>query len=255
MATIRTTPEMIGVYKSLPEDFAWPYVVKVTKEPQQLCFLGMQHTTDSENAQFDTVTTLWNKWLEVARDKKVVLIEGGLRKSMPTIQDAIKTNGEAGYITYLATQQSITLLSPEPDRKAEAHSLLQQFDEEDIIHFYFARSVYQWGRRYQHENFETYINRYIKTIANNLDIESLTLSDCMHIHDTVTGHTFDPQNSDCHYHYSVPMTSPISEASSAFRNTYIFSIIKEKWDAGYSLFVVYGSGHAIVLEPALSNLD
>ena len=74
------------------------------------------------------------------------------------------------------------------------------------------------------------------------------------LHDKFHNHKFDKENYDCFYNDSNPINSEVSAASSGYRNTYIVKEILMLWNNGRNIFIVYGSGHAITLEPALKIL-
>ncbi len=75
------------------------------------------------------------------------------------------------------------------------------------------------------------------------------------IHNKKYNHEFDPiVCKECCYKMSNPSLNPVSSESSLIRDEHIVLEIKKNWDQGKSLFVIYGSGHAIVQEPALRKL-
>lgn len=70
-----------------------------------------------------------------------------------------------------------------------------------------------------------------------------------------SGEVFDVEKKKLLYSLSDPYSNPVSASSSVFRDVSIFAAIQKYWAQGKDIFIVYGSGHAIVLEKALQNLN
>ena len=168
--------------------------------------------------------------------------------------EAIKKHGEQGLLTLLADQEGIEKISPEPDEVLEIKELVKHFSKEDIEYYYFARVVAQWNRLIDKPDFEEYLNRYLTRDGKNsgwTDFE-FTIENMAKIHDKTHDHKFDSENYQCFYRDSAPNVNPVADYP--FRDEHILNEILKYWKQGKSIFVVFGSGHAIVLEKALNTL-
>src|SRR3989344_3455282 len=253
-----TPAEMNEVYQKLhKQKFNYPYFYKIVKSKQCLYFLGPHHIFDQKDPQLKTIKKLWNEFLDVTKKKNcIVLIEGGKRPVLKTEKEAIEKHGEPGLMTLLANKENIEVVSPEPDESKEANTVSEKFGREKTIYYYFARQVAQWHRYLGKPDFEKYIRRLLKEYEEVLNWKGFdfSLNHMTQLQDNYHNHKFDKENYDCFYNDSNPINSEVSAASSGYRNTYIVKEILMLWNNGRNIFIVYGSGHAITLEPALKIL-
>lgn len=169
----------------------------------------------------------------------------------------IVKNGDAGFASYLAAKEEILIVSPEPDETEEVERLLREFSKEEIEYYYFARVGAQWNNLKEKPVFEEYIAKFLNEDRDKLGWKDFdfSLKHMIKIHDEKTGHVFDEEKCErCLRDSSNPFYSPVSRGSSVIRDENIVREIKKYWDLGDSLFVVYGSAHAIVCERALKEL-
>ena len=253
-----TPKEMNEVYQKLhKQKFKYPYFYKIVKGNQQLYFLGPHHIFNPKDSQVKTIKDWWNVFLGVTKKKNcIVLVEGGLRPVLKSEKVAIEKHGEPGLMTLLANKENIEVVSPEPDETKEANSISKKFGKEKIIYYYFARQVAQWHSYLERPDFEKYTERLLKEYKNILNWKGFdfSLNHMIQLHDKFHNHKFDKENYDCFYNDSNPINSEVSAASSGYRNTYIVKEILMLWNNGRNIFIGYGSGHAITLEPALKIL-
>lgn len=259
-----THKEMDAKYAELAEQGSiHPYIYKLGNSHQYLCFFGVQHSYDPQDEQFGQLKAAWSQWLkQTDSSKRIILTEGGKRPLSKSETVAIQENGEAGLATYLAHKSGVKVESPEPDRKQEADHLANQFDRDKAMYYYFARQVPQWFSINQQrgvsfdEYFDNFFKRHRQSIRwNNYDF---SIEHIKTLHKQYTGKEFEvpesrQDHSDLYEQYN-PASNDVSSASSHYRDKYILGRTKELWDNGQSIFIVYGSGHAIVMEPALRAL-
>ena len=237
--------------------YVFPYSYKISKNNQHLYVLGVQHTFDPKNHQLKTVKKYWDEFLKETKKKNcIVLVEGGKRPNIDDIDEAVRKHAEGGFIANLATKENIETYSPEPDEKYEVNQLVKKFSKEEIMYYYFARTVAQWHRLMQKPNIKEYIEGFMKrdkeiTGWNDFDF---SFENFIKLHDKFHDHPFDPDNYKCFYDDSNPSYSKVSAGSSLVRDKHILSEIKKLWRKGKNIFIVYGSGHAIKLEKALKEL-
>lgn len=233
------------------------YTLDLTSDSQQLIFCGSRHVNNPEDKQYKEIESLWSDFLTLP-GKKIAMCEGNIREVSDKSRDeAIFTNGDAGSICWLANQSDIEVVSPEPDRNLEVRSLVKEFGPEKTILYYFDRQMHQWARAdfRHHGNIREYIlgflDRFPTEELEGLEVSPNTLYD---IFEKETGKPFSFLEIRTIYDFMAPASNEVASASSLYRNESIYEAIKHYKDEDYHVFVVYGSGHAIVLEPALREL-
>ena len=263
MATnnFRTVEQMSEIYAELSDEGKeqQPYILEYEAEGQKLIFFGSIHTADPEHMQTSLLDRKWHEFINFDGPHKHVLSEGNLRpvEGKNKIQ-AIKSDAESGHICWLAAKDNVPITSPEPSRENEINYLRNNgFSHEEIITYYFARQMLQWIS-YDHIN-EPNWKEYAKNIELYASVHdwgsmNLSLSSVLKTYKEQTGRDFSKDDREGLYKLSDPSQSPVSAASGRYRDEALYNVIKNKWQEGHSLFVVYGSGHAIVLEPALEVL-
>ncbi len=245
-------------------DFSVPYVYSLERDGQSIDYFGAAHSCDPEHPQMKELKKAWENFLEKSRDRKrIVFVEGSLRESKATEEQSIlEAGGEGGLISFLAHQRGVDLYCPEPTSMDEVAELLKQFSKEQIAYYYFARVVNQWHRTFKAGvPFLKYIEGHLRQDAKELQWADFdfSLDHMKKIHRQIFEKDFDEMDAELFYDSSNPTrrSNPISEvarASSDIRNGHILDKIEEYWNEGYSIFIVYGSGHAVVHEPALRTL-
>lgn len=237
--------------------FSFPYVIEIKIDNQMLCYLGTHHIYSTEDKQINSILESWKAFLESGKENRVVLIEGGMRPLTTSINEAITNYSEAGLMVYLANKEEVPIFSPEPDPIFEINSLLKVFSKEEIEYYYFARLVNQWNRLTKKTDFESYISRYLEIDKKDSGWRDFDFSVryMVEIHNKNKDHKFDSiLCKECCYNDSNPSINPVSSQSSLIRDEHIVTEILRLWKENKSIFVVYGSGHAIVQEAALRKL-
>jgi hypothetical protein len=253
-----TTEEMLDKYQVLHrEKYKYPYFYKIKNEKQVLNFVGPHHTFDPANPQIKRIEKYWSSFLKETEKKGcIVLIEGGGSPVEKTKNEAILKYGEVGLLAFLSAKEKIEYKSPEPDWISEVRRLQTIFTKDEIMYFDFARTVAQWNRLKRKPDFDKYVQRYMKRNKEQLKWDNFDFSTkhFIDIHDRMYDHKFDKNDYECFHQYSSPYYNPIAKSSNVTRDTFILKSIIKLWEGGNNIFIVYGSGHAIVLEPALKKL-
>ncbi len=252
-----TNKEVGQKYQNLrDQNYIYPYFYQINKNKKMLYYLGTQHVFDINDAQVQKIKELWNKFLvKTKKENCIVLTEGGDCPVEESEEVAIKRYGEPGLVTYLAAKESIKSLSPEPDEQYEIEELLKKFNLEEVMYSRFVRLVSQWHRMGKKPNFEKYLEGYLQYYRNKFGkIFDFSLENFIKLHNKLHEHPFDLDNYECFFHDENPGINPVSTLSSEIRNVHIVSEIIKLWDEGKNIFIVFGSGHAIVQEPALKHL-
>ncbi|SRR6266481_7275895 len=244
------------------------YVYEIVSGEKTLTYFGSTHTNDAESLVFDEIHQAFEK-----ANPEVVYVEGmefinhhkgAVREKFAGVTPKeAKKQGENYYTLKLAVDSGADFESPEFNRADEIRQLIESgFSHEDIFSFYFARPVYGYQRQAKEPSKEEclqYISRNMKafreaTSWSQEEIDSLEekASADLNIEDEVTYQSsVDPipwEGKDS------TVTNEISRRLSLLRDEYQFGRIAESLEKYDRIFVVYGSAHAVKLEPALREL-
>ncbi|CAN5660388.1 hypothetical protein BH23PAT1_BH23PAT1_5540 [soil metagenome] len=262
MMRLRTYDEMDMIYQERHKQglSGASYVLRYESNGQKLFFFGSRHSADPDDNEWKILEKEWQEFISASNKYKHVFCEGHLRPvNALSKQQSIIKHAETGLICWLADKYNIPISSPEPDRAEEIDYLTEQgFTFEQIITFYFARQMLQW-LSYDHSanpDWQAYaantLQRY--QTAHSWGGLRLELDKVLAMYKNQTGKEFSDQDKKQLYALSHPAQNPVTSASGQLRDIRLFNAIKENWMKGYDVFIVYGSGHAIVLEPALEEL-
>ena len=237
-----------------------PYVYKIQNRTQILYYFGERHSRDPNDEQWTKAKQMWNEFVEKTNNqKRVVLFEGGNSYKRNDEVEAITEAGGTGFITYLASKQNIEVFCPEPDRKYEYDELEKSFSREEIEYYYFARIVAQWWRNQDPKpEFEKYIAHYLKRDEEKSSWKDFdfSLDGMKKIHKNLFNTEFNLDDRNFFSKIASPVgtetiVNKVCRASGDVREECITKKIFEYWDNGYSIFIEYGSGHAVREEPLL----
>lgn len=242
-----------------------PYIYSIAKgEEQCLVYFGAKHTQDFKHTQFSILQEEWKRFLEITGDrKKIVFIEGG-RKITGIYKDekeAITDGGEAGLVHYLAYNASIPVESPDAPKNYLFNELAKEFSREYIVYLRAADLTYQWNRIPNQPDFNLYLGKFLERDRKALDWPDFDFSieHIRAIHKKIFDTEFDERNKEFFYKITNPhlknsIINKISQAETILRDVYVVEQVKRYWDQGFNIFIVFGSGHAIIQEPALRIL-
>ncbi len=142
------------------------------------------------------------------------------------------------------------------------HALEKQFSREEIEYYYFARIVHQWGKRLDPKpEFNKYIIQFLERDRkqsgwNDFDF---SLENLKTIHKKLFNTEFDLSNLNFFRELVTPVElktviNKVSRASGDIREAHIIKEIYKYWKDEYSIFIEYGSGHAVIQEPLLKEM-
>lgn len=241
-----------------------PYTYAITNERQKLFYFGANHSHDPENHQYPELEKFWNTFVLNDATKRIVLVEGGLRKVAEDLESAIVSDGESGYVTYKAAELDIEIDCPEPKESDERMFLEKQFSKDEIQFYYCARLVPVWHRKGQGATFETfyqkfYGTRFLEVVEKRLpewQNYDFSLQHMQQIQNKLFGEPFNEENLDFYKKIINPTkaeyrTNLVSGSCSRFRDVYVVKNIIDHWKKGKSMFVTFGVSHAIFQEQAL----
>ena len=262
LGNIRSFQEMRSVYESLGglPDLGQPYCVTLHLPDRYFGFIGTSHTAEPDHVQWVRFREEWQRFMESPNPNKIVLYEG--QTSMPiaeTDEEAIRKGADIGYSRWLGERAGIECVSPEPDSFQELEELLRLgYSEDEVMTYYVGRQVAQW-RRYDYRT-DPDLNDYIARTVRRYEVtgkwsKEFTVEGVRGlIESRLDGNTIELAPRNLFSRIADPSEDPVSGASSLIRDRSIFEKLQSSWADGKDVFCAYGSGHAIVLEPALRKL-
>jgi hypothetical protein len=240
-----------------------PYKLTLQSGANVLYYFGERHLFAPIDPQWDELKAYWNEFLtQTAGHKRIVFTEGGVRDVKASEEQAIIQDGGMGLVTFLAHQSHIEIHSPEPDEAYERTELEKQFSRDTIQYYYFARVVYQWGRKQEPKpDFVKYISRYLQHDAekSGWDDYDFSLVHMTSLHSELFQTEFDERDTKFFSEISNPLLhisdiNRVSEASGLVRDAYIVQEIQTYIDNGYSIFAQFGCSHVVMQEPLLREV-
>ena len=244
------------------------HIFEIKRENKQIVFFGSKHVSDPDDEMFRMIET---KFQEMKPD--LVLIEGvdlannedgkaKLREELSEADrsDVIRKGGEPLFTLKLAMDSGIDFESPTKPLGEEIKYLLKSgFSRRDTFIYYISRSVYGYQRENTNGNIDDcrlHLERYVRRFLRESGWDQFELRSY------ADEFLSDLDLSDDRYKRAVnpglargrTITNEIADQSSNFRNRSILERIAEGLEKHNKLFIVYGSGHAVVLEPALREL-
>lgn len=249
-------------YQEIPEDSPTSYFFSLTKGKRTIDYFGVEHSYDPEDPIFDELHKCWSAFMDKTKGKNCALvIEGGRRPPAPSLERAIKRGGELSFIRTLAARSVVPAYSPEPSPADEIRLLQGSFPKDHIAYYYLMRMIPQWHRYNPPIDWQLFLSSYLKNFQGIAEFQDLdfSLENMAKIHQNLFGNVLDLNKEDFFYDLIGPRRddNPISKIASKIarlRDESAVKFIAELWKKKKSVFIVYGSEHAIVQEPALRQL-
>ena len=260
MNEMRTNDEMLKIYKLHESEgrVGQPYILHYYVGDCNLTFFGSVHTADPESPQWNILEDEWSKFTKSENPKKILIFEkSGSNVDGLDRRGAIIEHGETGLALWLAEKNSVDTLSPQRSNADAIKTLQAQgYTTKEIMTYYFARQMHQWARQDKEiaPNWELYMEDTIKHY-NDLDCwgEDLSLVKTLDWFVEESGKEFDEHDISTFYNISDPSQNPVSAESGKQQDIALHNEIQKQISLGKDVFVVYGSGHAIRLEPVLDD--
>lgn len=238
-----------------------PYVFTINKHDQVLHYFGARHSFDPSHSQFLKLKKCWQSFLEQTKNKpRIVLVETRVDENIGRYKSenlVVYDKCESGFIQYLANKEKITVDCPEPSSKLITDLLLNNFAQQEVQYLYFARIAYQWNQLLIKPVFEDYISRFLAQDVRRHNWNG-SLGNIKLIHRKLFNTAFNPRNKNFFYNITNPthtktIINQVSQRCSILRDVGIVNSIAQYWRMGVNIFVVYGSTHAVMQEPALQK--
>lgn len=238
------------------------YFYTIQENGHALFYFGADHSNDPDNPMFDELTRSFGSF-----NPDLVLIEGRpsinndperVAKDVEGVSDVeARKRGEAFYSMWLAKRGGVEVASPEPDLRDEIAFLIGDgFTPEEIARYYLYRLVPQYQRSSEDMS-EAELRGYLTPFVTRLK----TVLETSAVEQALSGISLE--NVERYQALADPMPWPdkpytrineVSAASSRFRDEFIINYLKEARQTHPRIFIVYGSGHAVVQEPAIRAL-
>lgn len=228
---------------------------------KRLVFFGAAHGRGVGDVQF----TLIEKAFMDAKPE-IAFNEGGQipeNQIYPSLDSAIKHDGETGCLKYLCDQANIKMLNGDMEDKEEFEAL-QKTIPKDQIHLYMAierfLNPYKHGRyndmtleeAYQ-KKFISYLDRsdftrsaeektfpYVKNLYKHYLKKELNMDSLIEVHE--------------YYLLDEGIFGNVGRATKEVRDAALLKKIDEALDKYDRVFVVFGGSHRIAVEPALKQI-
>lgn len=223
-----------------------PYIY----EADGVLVYGSVHTKDPGDPQLDDIESRWK-----AFRPSVALVEGRLGFLAPGFMDPVKEYGEMGRVYALARADGVTTYSWEKPWEDVATTLAGRFPPDRVAVYFVLRPYFsntRFGRPAAPEAFlEEYLHRAsIPALAGTID----DVSDV----DQIWQRDFPggPDWRDVSDEGPLPgYLSDIGFASEDLRNQHLARIVHTLRTKGERVFVVCGSSHAVLIEPAVRHVE
>ena len=244
-----------------------PYLYKLESESgRQLLFFGAKHSADPDEPQFIRIKESLESFnpdlvmVDAAPGPKVSREEFNNGILEQDLNEVIKRRGDPGFTIRVAVENDIPWFCPEPNPRKEFEFLFEKgFTKEEIQAWALFRNIPVFNKRRGDRTFdeftETAINGFLDKSGWKLEA---SIDQIIKIGIEMIGEEVDVENDMNIHKYTNPgnknKMQQLSSLSWRFRDEVILENIAEKLEDYNKLFVVYGSSHAVVLEPALSYL-
>lgn len=237
--------------------------LEIIKDDQIFYYFGANHSHDPQDEQYPRLRKYWEDFLQKTKsNKRVFLVEGGVRAVRANEEEAIRKGSEGDLVTLWASKLETPIFCPEPKRSEEYAELLKEYSKEEIAYYFFARVINQWHRHLKDiPDFEEYMNSYLKADQKASGWEEFYFSiiSLKEIHKKIFNTDFNKDDKEFFATIINPtkdysVINKIPRALSTFRDATIVSGILKCWQEGQSIFAVFGGGHVIVEDRALKEL-
>jgi hypothetical protein len=236
-----------------------PYIINISEGKKQLVFIGCDHNTDTTHAQFKSIDSLFKKL-----KPQIAFNEGGqIRDSIhfKSINDAIQKDGETGVLKFLCDNANIKMFNGDMKDSAEFTVTTAKHPKEEMYLYYAIERIavpYKYGS-YGTDSFEIVYNRLAPIYFSNFPLSKSEksfdafknsykkqLNADFNIADFDI-EAFDYINDNCKF-------CAIGRTSKEVRDSVLLSKIETAFIDKDRIIVTFGHGHALALEPALTEM-
>lgn len=240
------------------KEFDVPYVFKKEKDGKSVIYIGVRHSFDPDDEQFEVIQKAFKEFQKL-NGNKIIMIEGGVNwQTLETDKETIKRYGEPAFIKGLAIGAGLKYVSPEPTKEEMNNFIKDKFSEEYIVYYKVAQQSLHYTKMQNKPSEEEFLQRRIDNDIKQFTDKYKTPEDIKNLHKKLFGTNFDLNDRNFFYEIANPALfkskfNELAREKDILRDSKIVESIIDYWNKGYSVFVVYGSGHIIIQEPALEE--
>lgn len=234
-----------------------PYIYELKSDNQALLYFGSRHSRNPKDLQWELLEKQWKQFLNGSNGKRVILFEGNkFPEPEGNYENIIMQFGESGALLFLAKDSDTSYAWPDPLFSEEASFLSEKFDPDLVAYFVFVRSASSWLRSGTMGTFDEVLQKAAKMTAARVTGAPEDVSIYSAIHKKIFGKPLSQDQREIIYRASPPVyhdsiINDIARADSRFRNERVVITAEKYWKEGYSIFMLFGSAHAVIQEPAL----
>lgn len=250
-----------------------PYVFELKKDDSELVYFGTPHVHNLEHPVLAQIEATFDK-----ANPDLVFVEGiraqGDREIFnhkiknTTREKIIGSMGESGFTLKLAVDKGIEWQSPEPSEQDLFTGLLAEgFSKDEIFSWHVLQLLPQYADQDNKEGFKDYCQKYIQYFHENTNWQGFDYSYSHAIQEAerLLGKLIDIEHESDALNYIDPIPwddkkstqtvlNRIGSSASRLRDHKIIGDIAEALKVKKRIFIVYGSSHAVMQEPALKKL-
>ena len=234
-----------------------PYVYTLSLGEQRLVYFGVRHSRDPNDEQWEKLKSSWADFSQHAGNPRIILLEGGGSTDVKgDWADAIQQRGEVGALLLLSRDSGSEITHADPPISQEAQELAKKFESDLVAYYIFARSAGSWLRGGTMGTFDEVLAKATTATQRRIPGAPSDVVSYMAIHERVFGKQLDETQKEVLIRASAPVfhdsvINDIARASGRLRDEHIVGEVERFWKDGYSIFLLFGSAHAVIQEPVL----
>ena len=240
-----------------------PYFYYLNYNDQLLYYFGSNHSHDPNHQQFRLLKEKWDKFIDKTKGIKILVIleTHKIPKRENTLEESIIKYGESGALAYLAYESKSLIIAAEPETDKIIDYLLKDFSKEEILFWYECQAIKFWQGHKRNRSIEKFLSSHTDKYRKLLKWPDLTVSIELinTIYKKIFNQELDVNDDKVFSEITTPITvksriNELSQSQSIYRNEYILEQIERYWKDEYNIFIIYGSGHAVMQESAIRSL-
>lgn len=241
-----------------------PYIYLIKKPGQNFFYFGTRHVfVNTQDFQLDILKHYFLEFLDLTRKRDCLVIVEGLKRYVASNakEEGERARGEMQFGAYLAEKAGIEHICVEPPVSYEQDILFKDFSKDEIMTYYFIRSMHNWIRRGKNITFDEYMKRILERYQTESKWQDYVFSveSILSAYKNIVGKDFNENDKNTLEYLENPyhednQISRVSRRSGEIRDEYIVAEIIRIWNEGKNIFAVYGMNHAIAQEPALREM-
>ena len=247
--------------KRFAEGHPSPYTFEVQNGNKAIFYFGVRHSRDPHDAQWNILEEYWERFLTQSAGERVALLEGPAGFSLDTLSrdEVIAKFGEAGLLAMWCKAHDIPYQSADLPLEEEFLKLKESFEGDLVTYFIFARSAGAWLRSGAMGSYDEVITKAVHSTAERIPSASDSLAFYAAMHKKIFERELAESERETLIRAAAPIyhdsvLNDISRASGRVRNEHIVLEIEKQWLTGKSVFVLFGSGHAVIQERVVKEL-